>query len=40
MLTDWTKDDVDEDSKFWNWMEKDKESYNKKHPRKAKKTRK
>jgi len=33
-LTDWTKDDVDEDSKFWNWMEKDKENYNKKHPRK------
>jgi len=23
-LTDWTKDDVDEDSKFWNWMDKDK----------------
>ena len=37
MLTDWTKDDVDEDSKFWNWMEKDKESYNKKHPRKLQK---
>ncbi len=33
-MTDWTKDDVDEDSKFWNWMEKDKENYNKKHPRK------
>jgi len=36
-LTDWTKDDVDEDSKFWNWMEKDKENYNKKHPRKLEK---
>ncbi|QMU53601.1 MAG: hypothetical protein GKS07_00940 [Nitrosopumilus sp.] len=34
MLTDWTKDDGDEDSKFWNWMEQDKENYNKKHPRK------
>ena len=33
-MTDWTKDDVDEDSKFWDWMEKDKENYNKKHPRK------
>ena len=37
MLTDWTKDDVDEDREFWSWMEKDKESYNKKHPRKLKK---
>ena len=36
-MTDWTKDDVDEDGKFWNWMEKDKENYNKKHPRKLEK---
>ena len=36
-MTDWTKDDVDEDSKFWNWMEKDKENYNKKYPRKLEK---
>lgn len=34
LLTDWTKDDADDDSKFWNWMEKDKENYNKKHPTK------
>jgi len=37
-LTDWTKDDVDEDSNFWNWMEKDKENYNKKYSRKLKKS--
>ena len=39
-MTDWTKDDVDEDSKFWNWMEKDKENYNKKYPRKLGKQKK
>ena len=33
-LTDWTKDDTDEDDKFWKWMENDKENYNKKHPAK------
>ena len=32
-MTDWTKDDTDDD-KFWNWMEKDKEKYNKEHPKK------
>ena len=35
-MTDWTKDDVDEDDKFWNWMEKNKEKYDKKIPRKPK----
>lgn|GEM_PF-2580301 len=35
-MTDWTKDDTDEDDKFWKWMDNDKENYNKKHPRKLK----
>jgi len=35
-LTDSTKDGIDEDDKFWEWMNKDKQSYNKKHPRELK----
>ena len=31
-MTDYTKD---EDDKFWEWMDKDKEKYNQSHPRKS-----
>ena len=31
-MTDYTKD---EDDKFWEWMDKDKEKYNQKHPKKS-----
>ena len=39
-MTDWTKDNVDEDNKFWKWMDKDKSNYDKKHPREQKQGRK
>ncbi len=38
-LTDWTKDDS-EDDKFWEWMDKDKETHKRKYPSRVKKPRK
>jgi hypothetical protein len=32
-LTNYSKDKDDSDDKFWEWMDKDKEKYNQKHPR-------
>lgn len=39
-MTDWTKDDVNEDEKFWEWMDKDKSNYKRKHPRELRQKRK
>ncbi|NND86647.1 MAG: hypothetical protein HKM23_04870 [Nitrosopumilus sp.] len=31
-MTDWTNNSNDDEYKFWNWMDKDKENYDQKHP--------